>query len=185
MAGGVTERDGAPPGWLRPLDRLLDGVATVMTCSAEALLALMLAMNLVNIVMRNLGMGSLLWVGAWTGVMMVWCIFLSFYPIYRRGMDITLTIFVARFGRTANRVFQIIVALCGIVVCGVLVLELPQILSRQRGVLELVGLQRYWLSIPLVLSAALITVHFALQLVGLALGWRSTAMADETEQLQW
>ncbi|SMO80327.1 TRAP transporter small permease [Paracoccus laeviglucosivorans] len=185
MADPKSRDSGTEPGWLGPVDRIMDGIATIMLTCAEILLALMLALNMVNIVMRNFGFGSLLWVSAWTGVMMVWCVFMAFFPMYRRGMDITLGFFVGRFGPGPNRIFQMIAAICGIVVCGVLVLELPQILSRQRGVMELVGLQRYWLSIPMVLSAALIVVHFLLELAVLAFGWRAVTVADETEQLQW
>lgn len=176
---------GHMPGWMRPIDRLMDHLATVMLGGSSALLAMMLVLNLINIFMRNLGFGSLLWVSAWTGVMMVWCVFLSFYPMYRRSMDITLTIFIARLGPLANRIFHFLTAICGIIVCGLLVAELPNILARQRGELELVGLQRYWLSIPLILSSALIVVHFALEILGSLLGWRQARITDETEQLQW
>lgn len=91
MADPKRRERGTAPGWLGPVDRLMDGIATVMLTGAEILLALMLALNLVNIVMRNFGFGSLPWVSAWTGVMMVWCVFLAFFPMYRRGMDITLS----------------------------------------------------------------------------------------------
>ncbi|HBD89350.1 MAG: hypothetical protein A2092_08515 [Rhodobacteraceae bacterium GWE1_64_9] len=180
--GGAT---GTPPGWLRIFDTVMDRLATISLTGAELLLAAMLLINMVNITMRNFGFGSLLWVSSWTGVMMVWSVFLAFFPMYRRGMDISLSFFVSRFGSGPNRVFQMIGALCGIVVCGVLVAELPQILARQRGVIELVGLQRYWLSIPMVVSSAFIVLHFAVEFVVLACGWRAVTVADETEQLQW
>ncbi len=176
---------GTPPPWLARFDAVMDRIATLSLTGAELLLALMLAINIVNVALRNLGFGSLLWVSSWTGVMMVWSVFLAFFPMYRRGMDISLTFFVGRFGPGPNRVFQMIAAVCGIVVCGVLVAELPQILARQRGVMELVGLQRYWLSLPMVAASALIVVHFAVELLVLACGWRAVSIADETEQLQW
>lgn len=175
----------AGPGWLRAFDRAMDQIATALLTGAELMLAAMLAINLLNIASRNLGLGSLLWVAPWTGVLMVWCVFLAFFAIYRRGMDITLGFFVSQFGAGPNRVFQIVGALCGLLVCAVIVIELPQILARQRGVLELVGLQRYWLSLPMVLSAGLLSIHFAVEAVALALGWRAVSVADETEQLQW
>lgn len=173
------------PDWLRGFDRGMDQLAAVTLVGAELMLGAMLAINLLNIAVRNLGLGSLLWVAPWTGFLMVWCVFLAFFAIYRRGMDITLGFFVNRFGPGPNRVFQLISALCGLLVCAVLVLELPQILARQRGVLELVGLERYWLSVPMVFSAGLLSVHFLVEALALALGWRSATIADETEQLQW
>lgn len=179
-----TNQRGAP-AWLGAFDRGMDRLATVTLTGAELMLAAMLIINFLNIVVRNLGLGSLLWVSPWTGFLMVWCVFLAFFAIYRRGMDITLGFFVNRFGPGPNRVFQLIGALCGLTVCAVLVLELPQILARQRGMLELVGLQRYWLSVPMVFSAALLSVHFLVEAIALLLGWRAATVADETEQLQW
>ncbi|TPE48970.1 TRAP transporter small permease [Amaricoccus solimangrovi] len=175
----------APPGWLRAFDRGMDQLATATLTGAELMLAAMLVINMLNIALRNLGLGGLLWVAPWTGFLMVWCVFLAFFAIYRRGMDITLAFFTSRFGPGPNRVFRLIGALCGLLVCAVLMLETPQIIARQRGVLELVGVQRYWLSAPMVLSAALLSIHFLVEAVALALGWRAAAVADETEQLQW
>jgi TRAP-type C4-dicarboxylate transport system permease small subunit len=175
----------AAPNWLRHFDGVMERLAAITLGGAELLLAAMLVINMANIALRNLGFGSLLWVSPWTGAMMVWCVFLAFFAIYRRGMDITLGFFVSRFGPGPNRIFQMIAAACGLLVCTVLVIEAPQILARQRGVLELVGLQRYWLSIPMLVSAALLVVHFAVEFVALAAGWRRVVIADETEQLAW
>jgi TRAP-type C4-dicarboxylate transport system permease small subunit len=180
--GGVAT---AAPDWLRRFDGVMDRLAGLTLAGAELLLAAMLVINMANVALRNLGLGSLLWVSPWTGFMMVWCVFLAFFAIYRRGMDITLGFFVSRFGPGPNRIFQMIAAFCGLLVCSILVIETPQILARQRGVLELIGLQRYWLSVPMLVSSAFLVVHFAVEFVALAAGWRRVVIADETEQLAW
>ena len=45
----------------------------------------------------------------------------------------------------------------GYVVAGILLAEAPQIFARQRGNMEIVGLSRYWLSVPM-LASSLITL---------------------------
>ena len=100
----------AAPGWLGAFDAGMDRLASITLAGAELMLAAMLVINILNVALRNLGLGSLLWVAPWTGFLMVWCVFLAFFAIYRRGMDITLGFFVNRFGPGPNRVFQLIAA---------------------------------------------------------------------------
>ena len=60
------------PAWFRGANRLLDGAAGLFQTAAELLLTVMLVINFANIVLRNIGQPSLLWVSPWTLVLMVW-----------------------------------------------------------------------------------------------------------------
>jgi hypothetical protein len=53
---------------------------------------------------------------------------------------------------------------------GLLLAEAPRTLASQVGDMELIPLQRYWLSVPLFLSAALVAVHFFLDLIKALMG---------------
>lgn len=173
------------PSWFRGVDRLLDLVAGLFQTFAEILLAVMLGCNLLNIVLRNSGAGSLLWVSPWTGVMMVWAVFFAFYVIYRRQLDITLVFLIAKFGPRVQRALRVLTGLCAILVAGVIVLEAPQILARQRGTLEIVGITRYWLSVPLILSAFFIVVHFITDIIAVLFGWLDAPVAEDLVAPQW
>jgi TRAP-type C4-dicarboxylate transport system permease small subunit len=48
---------------------------------------------------------------------------------------------------------------------GLLLAEAPRTLASQVGDMELIPLQRYWMSVPLFLAAALILLHFLLDLI--------------------
>ena len=181
--GTATLRGG--PGWFRGVDRVLDAIASLFQTAAEAMLTFMLLANLANIILRNLGEPSLLWVSPWTGVLMVWSVFLAFYVMYRRHLDIALTILVGRFGQRGMKLSRGLTAVVGLLVVGILVAEAPQILARQRGTMEIVGLTRYWLSVPLIASSAMLVIHFLVDLVALFAGWAAPVPAGDEEAAQW
>ncbi|MFV0246311.1 MAG: TRAP transporter small permease, partial [Qingshengfaniella sp.] len=171
------------PGWFRIVDRVLDSVAGLFQTSAEIMMAIMLVINMANIVLRNIGQPSLLWVSPWTGVLMVWAVFLAFYVMYRRHLDIALMILVKRFGPGGMRMARGLTAVAGLIVAGILLAEAPQILRRQRGTMELIGLTRYWLSIPLLMSCAMLILHFLAELCALCAGWSARAGDGDEEGL--
>lgn len=170
----------------RQIDRLLDGTAILFQTLAEALLAMMLFANLTNIVLRNAGQDTLLWVQPATQMLMVWCVFLAFFVMYRRHLDIVLTLVIERFGQTGLKLSRALTAVAGLIVVGVLVAEAPQIVARQRGNMEVIGLTRHWLSIPLIASSLMLCIHFVSDLIGLAAGWhKADEAAGDAEATQW
>lgn len=183
MTPTVSTRRG--PAWFRVIDRLLDGVATGFQTVAEALLAIMLVINFINIILRNAGIPSLLWVSPWTGVMMVWAVFLAFFVMYRRHLDIVLMIVIARCGRIGLKLSRVLTALAGLLVVGVLLAEAPQIFARQRGNMEMIGLTRYWLSVPMLASALMLMLHFLSDLVAVLAGWATDEAAGDEKATAW
>ncbi len=179
---------GSPPPKpfiLRLLDRVLDGAARLFQTCAEVLVGIMLLINILNVASRNLGGPSLLWVWPWTATLMVWAVFLAFYVMYRRNVDISMSFLVERLAPVWQKAAAILAHLCGLAVVGLITLETPQILARQVGVMELVGLQRYALSIPLILSSALLVVHFLSEIASILLGHGGIAPPDDDEALIW
>ncbi len=184
----VVHGRGSPPPkpyLLRLLDRILDGAAVVSQTCAEILVGIMLLINIVNVASRNLGGPSLLWVWPWTATLMVWSVFLAFYVMYRRNMDISMSFLVERLAPVWQKAATIMAHLCGLIVTGLITLEAPQILARQVGVIELVGLQRYALSVPLLISSALLVVHFLSEIVSILMGHSSIAPPEDDEALIW
>ena len=156
--------------FVRALEQLLDLFEQLFRLLANFLLATMLAINLLNIVVRFLTDEGIVWVFPVTTVMFVWMTFLGFFVVYRQGKDITVDILVDRIGATARRITRIAVDIAVLSLLFVLLREAPELLRRQVGNLEMVGLQRYWLSVPLFVSSALIALHFMIDIVHAAHG---------------
>jgi TRAP-type C4-dicarboxylate transport system permease small subunit len=177
------------PKWFRVVDQVLDRIASMFQAVSGGFLAIMVVINLGNIILRNLGQPSLLWVSPWTGLLMVWSVFLAFYVMYHRNLDIVLMIVIERFGQIGLKFSRLLTALAGLLVVGVLLAEAPQIFARQRGAMELIGLTRYWISVPMLASALMLTVHFVFDLIALATGWsrgnHSTNTHANEEVSQW
>jgi TRAP-type C4-dicarboxylate transport system permease small subunit len=145
---------------LEGLDRLLAGCERVFLLLANVCLAAMLAANGANILLRAVLDRNLTWVWPWTVVLMIWMTFLGFFVIYRQAKDIAVDYFVNLGGRWARQTTRILADVIVVVLMGLLLWEAPRVLASQVGELELVGLQRWVLSIPLFASAFLIALHY-------------------------
>jgi TRAP-type C4-dicarboxylate transport system permease small subunit len=149
---------------LRTVDLFLGGCERLFRLLANLLLLTMLAINLLNIATRFLTDQGIVWVFPLTTVMFVWMTFLGFFVVYRQGKDITVDILIDRIG-PARRAARVLVDLAVLSLLGVLLAEAPALLERQVGNIEMVGLQRYWLSVPFFVSCALIALHFVVDLL--------------------
>lgn len=155
---------------LAGVERLLGVCEQLFLVAANALLAVMLTINLVNIASRMLFDRGLVWVFPWTTVMFVWMTFLGFFVVYRRAKDITVEFAIDRLGAGARQASRLFVDLAVLSLMGVLLWEAPDLLARQVGTIEMVGLQRYWLSVPLFVSCVLIALHFVADLAAALAG---------------
>lgn len=164
------------------VERALTAAEKVFLCAANALLVGMLSINLVNILSRLILDKGILWVFPWTRVMFVWMVFCGFFVVYRRGTDITVDFVVRRLGPRGRSVVRIVVDAMVLGLLGLILSQAPELLPRQVGNLDLVGIQRYWLAVPFYVAAALIAVHFLVDLAR-ALGLDDAA-ASETPPLE-
>jgi TRAP-type C4-dicarboxylate transport system permease small subunit len=146
------------------LERLLGGCERGFRVLANGCLAAMLLLNGANILLRAVVDRSLTWVWPWTVVLMIWMTFLGFFVIYHQAKDIAVDYFVNLGGRWARQATRWLVDLLVIALMGVLLWEAPRVLASQVGELELVGLERWVLSVPLFASALLIALHYAADL---------------------
>lgn len=92
---------------------------------------------------------------------------------------------MGRFGHIGVKLSRILTAIAGLVVVGVLLAEVPQVLTRQRGAMDLIGLTRFWLSVPLIASALMLFVHFLFDLVALLAGWADDETPGDEEAMSW
>ena len=152
-------------GILHGMDRALRALDTLFLTLAAACIAVMLAINIANLLIRNILGWGIIWVWPWTGVLLVWAVFLGFFVLYRRRMDVSVEYLVDRMPPSGKRWLRILGNLCGIAVTALIVLETGQILQRQAGIMDYIGLDRFVLSIPLIASSALILLSLVIDSV--------------------
>ena len=152
------------------IESLLARLETIFLRAANTCLALMLVGNAVNILIRGVTDRGLLWVFPWTTVLFVWCTFIGMFVVYRRGTDITVDYFYDRVGEGGKLAMRVFASLVVIGVLAVILSVAPKVLATQKGDIELTGLSRWMLSVPLFVSSFLITVDVALDLARAAVG---------------
>lgn len=150
----------------RPLDALLKAAERLFLVLANSCLALMLLMNIFNIGWRAITDRNINFVWPWTGLLFVWMCFFGFFVIYRRSHDITVDFFVDLIGPKARHFTRIMSDLIIVGLMTLLLIEAPRTLESQVGSMELIELERYWMSVPLFISAALVGLHFLRDLIG-------------------
>jgi TRAP-type C4-dicarboxylate transport system permease small subunit len=146
-------------------DRFLAVAEWVFLVLANVALAAMLGINIINIFWRGIIGQNLNFVWPWTTLLFVWTTFFGFFVIYRRAKDITVDYFVDLLGRKALVVTRLLSDIIIVGLMGLLLAEAPRTLASQVGDMELIPLQRYWMSVPLFLSAALVGLHFLLDFI--------------------
>lgn len=152
------------------IERFLGSAERLFLVLANTCLGLMLLLNLFNIIWRALTDRNINFIWPWTGLLFVWMSFLGFFVIYRRANDITVDFLVDRIGPRARHATRILSDVIIIALMGLLLAEAPRTLETQVGSMELIALERYWMSVPLFASAALIGLHFLRDLLGALAG---------------
>lgn len=149
------------------VERVLGVCERLFLVLANACLIIMLAINLANILQRGLLDKGIPWVFAWSGVLFVWMTFFGFFVIYRRKKDITVDFVIDRLGVNGRNASRLLVNLIVMTLMTVMLAQAPRIIASQVGVIQMVGLERYSMSVPLFVSCALIFLNFALDTVRL------------------
>ncbi|WP_366655931.1 TRAP transporter small permease [Fodinicurvata sp. EGI_FJ10296] len=155
---------------MAPVRAALDVCERAFLVLANTMLIIMLTINVMNIASRFLFEQGLAWVFPWTTVLFVWMSFLGFFVVYRRNKDITVEFLMAMAGPRIQMIGRLVVNLAIVVLLAIILIEAPALLERQVGTIQMVGIERYWLSVPLFVSCALIIVHFIVDSVDVVAG---------------
>ncbi len=141
---------------LDAIQRCLGVCERVFVVLVNTCLAVMLAANMANILSRALFDSAIKWVFPWSMVLFTYLVFLGFFLFVRRGKDVTIDFIFNRFPDAGRRVLAVALNCVSMLILGVILVQAPQIIHGQVGVIEMVGLQRYMLSVPLFVSCLLI-----------------------------
>jgi TRAP-type C4-dicarboxylate transport system permease small subunit len=157
------------------IETALAALETLFLRAANACLAAMLLANMANILVRGVTDRGILLVFPWTTVLFVWCTFIGMYVVYRRGTDITVDFIHDRLGTGGKTGLRVFAGLVVLAVLGTILMVAPEVLATQEGEIELTGLPRWALSLPLFVSSFLVALDVALDLARAALGLPSRA----------
>jgi TRAP-type C4-dicarboxylate transport system permease small subunit len=157
------------------IERALALCERLFLAIANLCLAVMLVANMANIASRALFDKGIVWVFPWSVVLFVWMTFFGFFVVYRRGKDITVDFLIDRLGDRARLASRLLVDVLVISLMLVMLAQAPHIIRSQVGTIEMVGLERYSLSVPLFVTAALIALDFALDMIKAVLGYPERA----------
>jgi TRAP-type C4-dicarboxylate transport system permease small subunit len=163
------------PALIEALERALGQCERLFLALANLCLAIMLFANMANIASRALFDKGIIYVFPWSIVLFVWMTFLGFFVVYRRGKDITVDFLIDRLGDRARLASRLLVDVLVIGLMLVMLAQAPHIIRSQVGTIEMVGLERYSLSVPLFVTAALIALDFALDMIKAMLGYPERA----------
>lgn len=168
---------------VRKLNKFLRTAEVALEYGATTILAIMLVLNGVNILVRTVFGYSILWVWPWTMVLFVWMILISFFLIYRKKKDISVFVVVRILPEKAHLVVGIFVYTIILLVVGVILLSANKVMEMQAGVVEIIGIPRNWVSIPLFVSAFLIAIDAILNIVNLTMpGGKYRAFGEPVDQ---
>lgn len=139
----------------------------VFVVLANGCLAVMLIINTVNILSRALFGEAISWVFSWSMVLFIWMVFLGFYIFNRKGRNISVDLLMNRLSGVSRKTLCLVIDLVTLLLLGVILYTVPENLSKQVGELEMVGLQRYTLSIPFFVSCTLLLLNKCMDITGL------------------
>ena len=160
-----------PPGPVRGLHRLLDGIAFAFKVFATLCLAVMVVLNLFNVISRSTVGVAYGWIFSWTLLLFVWMLLLGLYVYMRERRDVVVDLFVTRLPHWPRRLVAMGVCIVGILVMLAVLRGAPPLIRLQTAPMDAIDLPIYVRSAPLFLSAVLVALHFALDFVSIAFGW--------------
>lgn len=160
-----------PGGPVAVLHRGLDGVAFAFKVLATLCIAVMVCLNLFNVVSRSALGVAYGWIFSWTMLLFVWMLLLGLFVYVRDRRDVVVDIFVTRLPRLPKRIVAMFACLVGVAVMLAVLRGAPALLSLQTSPMEAIDLPMYVRSAPLFISAIFVLIHFLLDFVSIAFGW--------------
>lgn len=162
-----------PRGPVAALNRALDGLAQLFKILATLCLAVMVALNLYNVLSRSLLGVAYGWIFNWTLLLFVWMLLLGLFVYIRQRRDVVVDIFMTRLPNLPRRVAALFACAVGAAVMVAVLRGAPALLSMQGSKMDGIDLPIYVRSLPLFVSAGLVLAHFVLDFVSIATGARA------------
>lgn len=170
------EPNGALQRAVQRADRFMWNLGGMFIVLCNICLFLMFLLTALTFLARPFNL-SAYWVWPWTMVLFIWLSFFGFFAMFVRLKDVRMDLVAEKMGPRGMAFTRILTNLVALAICGVLLAEFPRVMATSRGFMDGAmlptghELPRQALSVPLFVSAALISistfVDFAKILVGL------------------
>ena len=161
------------------LDHILDLMDRLFLIMANGCLAVTVIANAVNILWRGIFDEAIILVWPWSMTLFVWAAFLGFFVLYRRKKDVVVLVLLQALSPRHQRILVAIAHLCFFAVMALMVAIAPTRIANQAGIIELVDLPRYVLSIPLFLSCFFIALDSMVQVYRIVDGGKNPELARD------
>jgi len=175
----VTPYDYTPEGPLQRalnwIDRANWNLGGVFLWLSNICLLAMLLLTTATIILRPMSLAPY-WMWPWTMVFFIWLSFFGFFALYARLADVRVDFVAGLFGPVGIAVTRLLTDAATLTVTGVLLWQVPKVISTSLGVYDGAilpagfELPRLALSIPLFISAALVALTALLDLAKMAAG---------------
>ncbi|ATI41147.1 hypothetical protein CBW24_03435 [Pacificitalea manganoxidans] len=160
-----------PPRPIRHLHQLLDGVSFAFKIAITLCLAVMVALNLFNVISRSVLGVAYGWIFSWTMLLFVWMLLLGLFVFIRDRRDVVVDVFMTRLPGMPRRIAGLFACGVGVAVMLAILRGAPTLLKLQTAPMDSIDLPIYVRSMPLFISAVLVLLHFLLDFVAIAFGW--------------
>lgn len=175
----MTPFDYIPEGPLQRALNLADranwSMAGAFLLISNICLLAMLGLTAATIILRPMSMAPY-WMWPWTMVFFIWLSFFGFFALYARLKDVRVDFLAERLGPAGMVATRIISDGATLLVAGVLLSQVPKVIATSNGVYDGAilpagyELPRLTLSVPLLLSTALVMLTALIDLAKLAAG---------------
>ncbi len=155
---------------LRAVGTVLDAIAAVFHAAIALLLFAMLTINAINIVSRSFLGHAIDWVFHWSILMFAWMACLGFYVYIRRNRDVVVELISGRLPPMLRRLLAIAADGIGLIFMFMILSPAAGFLALQVGNMEAIPLPIWVQSVPLFVTAAGLTAHFAVHALQVATG---------------
>ena len=178
--------EGALPRALQRLDQLNWSLGGIFILLCNLCLMGMFVMTALTFLVRPFDL-SAYWVWPWTMVLFVWLSFFGFFAMYVRLKDVRMDLVAEKLGPRGMAFTRLLTDLVALAICVVLLAEFPKVMATSSGFVDGAmlpngsELPRQALSIPLFISAALITLTALLDIAKMAVGLPENVSAHHPE----
>ncbi|WP_319413096.1 TRAP transporter small permease subunit [uncultured Cohaesibacter sp.] len=155
---------------LTSLDKLLDRLGLLFKWLATVCLLVMVALNMVNVILRATLDHALDWVFPWTLLLFAWMLFFGFFAIVRQKRDVVVDILMVRLPKPLRIAGGLFACAIGMLFMIAILRAAPDLIALQSANMDMIDLPIWTRSAPLFLSAIMVFLHMLLNFILIALG---------------
>jgi TRAP-type C4-dicarboxylate transport system permease small subunit len=150
---------------MHALNRFLGLLEKICMVVATLAVALMIALNIIQVFFRYVLNAAFVWVFPATMLLFIWMTFLGAFVVYRRKKDIVVSFIVNLLPGSGRRIIGLTTNILILLFLALILLEAPKLIAHQTSIMQVVPLPRYIQAIPLFIGLAGILLEYLVQTI--------------------